>query len=146
MTRRLSCPSRSRLGVVAAVTAACVFLGLVAPVARAATGRPGGGVTPVRMYGYAKGPAQKYGTAAGRPHHVSASATRARGAGGVKGHRAPKLAALPAPVGTRTLVRVGVARMPSGHLVTGRRTGDHRTGRRLTGRRLTSSRTSGSAS
>jgi RHS repeat-associated protein len=121
MTRRLSRLSRSRLGVIAAFTAVCVFLGTVAPAAQAAPGPHGGGVAPVRMYGYAKGPAQKDGTAAGRPHYVSVSATRARGAGGVKGHAAPKLPALPAPFGTRTLVRVGTTRMPYGHLVTGHR-------------------------
>jgi RHS repeat-associated protein len=110
--------SRRRLGVVAAVTAVSVFLGTVAPVAFAAP-LVGGGVPPARIFGYAKGPGQPFGSAAGKPHYVPASATRASGAGGARGHAAPKLPGIPSPFGSRTLVRVGAVKMPSGHLVTG---------------------------
>ncbi|HLJ98656.1 MAG TPA: RHS repeat-associated core domain-containing protein, partial [Streptosporangiaceae bacterium] len=104
---------------IAAIAAVSLVLGVVAPVAQATAGQAGGGVPPVRMFGYAQGPGQRFGTAAGKPHEMPASATRARDAGGMKGHVAPKLPAAPAPFGTRAVVRVGAAVMPPGHLVTG---------------------------
>ncbi len=72
------------------------------------------------MFGYAAGPAQRVGTAAGKPHYVPASATRAGAvAGQLKGHRAPVPALAPPTVGTRTLVTTGSAPMAPGHVVAG---------------------------
>jgi RHS repeat-associated protein len=109
--------SRRRYQALAVTLGVTMGMGTVAPVALAAPGPRG--LPSAQMFGYAKGPAQKIGSAAGRAHYVPATATQAR-AGGVKGHRAPKLRLVPPPIGTRTLVRVPAVRMPRGHVVVGR--------------------------
>ena len=77
-----------------------------------------------KMFGYAAGPAQRDGTAAGKAHYVPASATRAGAvAGHLKGHQAPVPALAPPPVGSRTLVTTGSAQMPAGHVVVGSASG-----------------------
>lgn len=80
----------------------------------------GGPTVPVpTMHGYAAGPKQVVGSAAGRAHYVPASATVARpGVGDVKGHAAPVPDLAPPTVGTRVPVTVGAVRMPAGHEVT----------------------------
>ena len=75
--RRRPVLSRSRLRAVAAVTAGAMCLVVCAPVAAAAPAAAGRNVPPVKMYGYAKGPAEREGSAAGRAHYVPASDTQA---------------------------------------------------------------------
>ena len=92
-----------------------------APVGAAAV-RAGHGSRSAGLFGYAAGPRQHLGTAAGRPHRVPVSATRARvSPGRIRGHRAPRPHLAPPPVGTPAHVRTGSARMPRGLLVTGHR-------------------------
>ena len=123
--RRRPVLSRSRLRAVAAVTAGAMCLVVCAPVAAAAPAAAGRNVPPVKMYGYAKGPAEREGSAAGRGHYVPASATQAgTGTGHQKGHQAPVPDLAPPPVGSRTLVTTGSATMAPGHAVTGQESGD----------------------
>lgn len=68
------------------------------------------------MHGYAAGPAQHDGTAAGRSHYVPASATRTSLR--VPGHSAPKPDLAPPPMATARLVRTGETKTSPGHLVT----------------------------
>ena len=70
----LSKPWRRAL---AFATAGVMCAIVCAPSAAAAPGAPGGGVPSPTMYGYAKGPAEHLGTAAGRPHYVPAADTQA---------------------------------------------------------------------
>src|SRR6185437_15642422 len=116
-------PIRStRVRVLAAVAAAALGLTTNAPAARALPATGARGRPTVRLHGYAQGPVQRNGTAAGRAHRVPASATRAHPAvGTIKGHRAPKPDLAPPPVGTRPRVRTGSARMAPG-----REVADHR--------------------
>ena len=113
--------SRMWLRVVALVaTVGCAVM-TGAPVG-AAPVQPGHGSRSAGLFGYAAGPRQHIGTAAGKPHHVPASATRARVTPGrFRGHRAPRPHLAPPPVGTPAHVRTGSARMPRGLLVTGHR-------------------------
>src|SRR5579863_10212984 len=112
--------SRSRLRVAAFATVTALAVMICVPAAVAAPAGAGGGVPAPKMFGYAAGPAQHVGTAAGTPHYVPASATRATVApGGIKGHAAPVPALAPPSVGSRTLVTTGSAQMSAGHLVVG---------------------------
>jgi RHS repeat-associated protein len=69
-----------------------------------------------KMYGYAAGPGQRDGTAAGRSHYVSASATRTNSR--VPGHSAPTPALAPPAMATRKQVHIGGVRTAPGHVVT----------------------------
>jgi RHS repeat-associated protein len=112
--------SRSRLRAVAFATVTALAVMICVPAAVAAPTGTGGGVPSPKMFGYAAGPVQHVGTAAGKPHYVPASATRTTMApGGIKGHAAPVPALAPPPVGSRTLVTTGSAQMAAGHLVVG---------------------------
>ena len=70
------------------VMAVALGMTVCAPSAIAVSAAAGGSVPAVRMFGYAKGPAQQMGTAAGRSHYVPASATRSDLK--IPGHAAPK--------------------------------------------------------
>jgi RHS repeat-associated protein len=110
--------SRARLRAVALVSAVCCLLGLCAPGAWAQPNTDGGGVPAAKMFGYAAGPAQQMGTAAGKGHYVPASATGARAElGNVTGHAAPKPDLAPPAMGTSVQVTVGSGPHVTGHLV-----------------------------
>src|SRR5260370_233436 len=112
--------SRSRMRAVALATVATWCAVVCVPDASAMPAAAGSVVPSPKMFGYAAGPAQRTGTAAGRPHYVPASATRAAAvAGRLKGHQAPVPALAPPAVGARTLVTTGSAPMTPGHLVAG---------------------------
>jgi hypothetical protein len=66
------------------VTAGVTCLAIFAPGAAAVPAASGGSVPSPKMFGYAAGPAQRDGTAAGKAHYVPASATRT---GAVAGHQ-----------------------------------------------------------
>ncbi len=118
--------SRARLRVVAMTSVAALSVALCSAVAAAA---PLGGVPTPEMFGYAAGPVQHNGTAAGKAHRVPASATRAHpAAGSIKGHPAPAPDLAPPPMGTRARVRTGPARMAAGHQVAGHRAVGHTAG------------------
>ncbi len=103
-----SARSRRRLRTVTFVLVVLWSAVLCLPDAFAAPTAAAGSGPSVKMFGYAKGPAQRTGSAAGQAHHVPASATRARGLTHVtKGHRAPVPAPVQPPVGSRTLVSTG---------------------------------------
>jgi hypothetical protein len=71
-------------------TAGILCMIICAPSAAAVPTAAGSTVPSPKMFGYAAGPAQRIGTAAGKPHYVSPSATRAGAvAGRLKGHQAP---------------------------------------------------------
>ena len=113
---------RAWIRVVALVTVASLGTITCAPGALAMPVARKGGGPAVRMFGYARGPAQHNGTAAGKAHRVPASATRARAVEGrIRGHRAPTPHLAPPPVGTRERVLTGSARMARGHEVVGHR-------------------------
>jgi hypothetical protein len=123
--RRRPFLSRSRLRVVAAVTAGAMGLLAFAPVAVAAPAAASRNVPPPKMYDYAPGPAERDGTAAGKPHYVPASTTQAATVTGhPKGHQAPAPDRAPSTVGSRTLVTTGTATMAPGHAVTGQESSD----------------------
>jgi hypothetical protein len=107
--------SRTRLRVIALAVAVVLGTPILAPAALAAPAAYGSGLPTVEMFGYAKGPAQHHGTAAGKGHYVPASATRAapalvRG----RGHRTPKPNLAPSPMGTPALVPTHSATMAAG--------------------------------
>ncbi len=106
--------------VVAVTAAFSVGIFVFVPGARAAQASGLRAVPPPKMYGYAAGPAQRDGTAAGRSHYVPASATRT----GLRmpGHSAPKPDLAPPAMAARKLVRTGEARTAPGHVVTHQRT------------------------
>ena len=104
--------------VMATASTAWMTIGVSSTLAAEAPHSPTGPAP--TMYGYAKGPAQRSGTAAGRPHYVPASATRTGLR--VSGHHAPAAKLAPPPMAARKLVHTGVARIAPGHLVTHRRT------------------------
>ncbi|MBV9449023.1 MAG: hypothetical protein JO345_24310, partial [Streptosporangiaceae bacterium] len=88
------------------------------PAANAMPEHGDGGVPAVKMFGYAHGPAQQPGSAAGKPHYVPASTTQAHvAAGTVKGHRVPAPDLVPSGMGTRIPVTIGAAKMAPGHEV-----------------------------
>jgi RHS repeat-associated protein len=106
--------------VVALTTAFMVATAVCAPVLVAqAAGSPS--VPAPKMYGYAAGPAQHNGTAAGKSHYVPASATQTSLR--VPGHDAPKADLAPPAMAARALVQTGAAKTAPGHVVT------HRAGR-----------------
>jgi RHS repeat-associated protein len=105
---------------VVAVTAFVVGMALCSPGAVAGQVTQGGTVPSPKMYGYAAGPAQRDGTAAGRSHYVPASATRTDLR--VPGHPAPKPDLAPPAMAARKLVRTGAVRTAPGHVVTHRET------------------------
>jgi RHS repeat-associated protein len=111
--------SPARLRAVALMTAVTSGLFLGVPDAATASVNVGSGGPAPKMYGYAKGPGQHDGTAAGRAHHVPARATRAHGVR-IKGHRAPRPHLAPPLMGRRALVHTGSARRAAGHQITGR--------------------------
>jgi large repetitive protein len=102
----------------ALLTSSMLFLGAIAPVVFAGPAMAAGN-PPVKMFGYAKGPVQRMGTAAGLPHSVPASATEANGTGGLKGQPVPTLAKPLPPEGSRTVVKIPAVKMPAGHVVAG---------------------------
>jgi len=123
--RRHRVLSPSRLRAAAIATAGVTCLAIFTPGAAAAPAASGSSVPSPKMFGYAAGPAQRDGTAAGKGHYVPASATRAGAvAGHLKGHQAPVPALAPPPVGSRTLVTTGSAQMPAGQTVAGTASGD----------------------
>ncbi len=113
--------SRTRLRLAALVMAASSGIVIWAPAASAVPVIHRGGLPAVKMLGYANGPRQHGGTAAGRPHRVPASATRAKPALAARtpGHRAPKPDLAPPPMAAPSLVHTRSARMPAGHDVVG---------------------------
>jgi RHS repeat-associated protein len=129
MTRRLSPLGLTRgqfftpawLRATALVATVACGLALGVPDAAVASTGASPGTPAVKMYGYAKGPGQRNGTAAGKAHHVPAHATRAHvRSGAIKGHRAPRPDLAPPPMGKRALVRTGSARRAAGHQFAGR--------------------------
>lgn len=110
--------SRNHVRAVAVATVLVLFTGLFAPAADASPALVGGQIPSAKMYGYAAGPKQHVGSAAGLAHYVPASATRAKaGTGTIKGHPAPVPELAPQAVGTTVPVTAGAVRMPSGHEV-----------------------------
>jgi RHS repeat-associated protein len=101
----------------AAGTAAVTTVSLLTTAASASPSGGGPGLPKISMHGYAKGPAEHLGSAAGLSRRASASATRARGTGGLKGHPAPRMAALPPALGQRKPVNVPPVRLATGHRV-----------------------------
>jgi RHS repeat-associated protein len=73
-------------------------------------------VPTVHMFGYASGPAQRDGTAAGRSHYVPASATRSDLK--TPGHAAPKPDLAPPAMADPRHVTVGAVKVGAGHVVT----------------------------
>src|SRR5580692_11875751 len=98
-----------------AVIALAIGMTLCAPSAIAAAAAAGS-VPAVRMFGYAKGPAQQFGSAAGRSHYVGASATRSDRK--LPGHAAPKPDLAPPAMAAPRHVTVGAVRTAPGHVVT----------------------------
>jgi RHS repeat-associated protein len=113
--------SPTQLKVIALVTAVMWIVAFSwAPVVLAASAVTGKGLPTVKLFGYARGPAQHQGTAAGQAHYVPASATRAKSSlAGVRGHRAPKPHLAPVPIGTPALVHTRSARRGAGHEIVG---------------------------
>jgi len=103
------------------MTAFVIGITLCAPTAVATTAIQNRTVPPPKMYGYAAGPAQQNGTAAGRSHYVPASATRTDLR--APGHSAPRPDLAPPAMATGKLVPTGEARTASGHVVTHAGTG-----------------------
>jgi RHS repeat-associated protein len=112
----LSRRGRNIRRLVIAVMAVAIGMTVCAPSVIAAAAAVGGSVPAVRMFGYAKGPAQRDGTAAGRSHYVPASATRSQLT--VSGHAAPKPDLAPPAMAAPEHVTVGAARTDAGHVVT----------------------------
>jgi RHS repeat-associated protein len=121
MWRGLSRPGRSLRRRVAVAVAFVLGMSVCAPSAFAAVAGHGPVVPAVTMHGYAKGPAQRNGTAAGRRHYVPASATRTGLR--VPGHHAPVPDLAASPMAARRHVFVRAVRVAPGHLVTHRRVG-----------------------
>lgn len=69
------------------------------------------------MYGYAAGPGQHDGTAAGKSHYVPASATRTNLTGS-SGHAAPAPDVAPPAMAGRATVQTGSVKTAPGHVVT----------------------------
>jgi RHS repeat-associated protein len=111
----LSRRGRSIRRLVIALIAFAIGMTLCAPSA-IAVAVAGGAVPAVRMFGYAKGPVQEDGTAAGRPHYVAASATRSSLK--VPGHAAPVPGLAPPAMAAPRHVTVGAVRTDPGHVVT----------------------------
>ena len=110
--------SQARLRVIALATVITWCAVICVPSVAAMPMLRSSGVPAPKMYGYAAGPAQHLGTAAGKPHYVSAAATQAHpAAGSIKGHSAPVPDLAPPAMGTRALVTVGSAKMARGHEV-----------------------------
>jgi len=110
--------SRNWLRAAALATVVMWCASICVPSAVAMPVLSGSGVPAVKMFGYAHGPVQQIGSAAGKPHYVPASATRVRqAAAGIKGHAAPMPQLAPPAVGTRIPVTVGSVKMPPGHEV-----------------------------
>ncbi len=116
MTRQFSrygrIRARTRFGVLTMAVALPASVVFSVQVVHAATN----GTAAPAMFGYAAGPLQHNGTAAGKPHAVPASATRATPTG--TGGRAPTPNLAPPRMVARTPVNTGVATMAAGHLVT----------------------------
>jgi RHS repeat-associated protein len=110
-----------RLKVIALVTAVSWLVVFSwTPVVLAASAVSGGELPAIKLFSYARGPAQHHGTAAGKAHYVPASATRAKPAlAGVRGHRAPKPHLAPSPIGTPALAHTRSARRGAGHEIVG---------------------------
>jgi YD repeat-containing protein len=112
--------TRARLRALALATAVLWVLGTWGPTAYAVPGASGGGVPAPKMYGYAAGPVQQMGSAAGKAHYVPASATQAKSAvGSVKGHAAPTPDLASPAIGGRVGVSVGAVKRASGNLIAG---------------------------
>jgi RHS repeat-associated protein len=107
-----------------AMTASVIGMAVCVPGASAAQTIGSRSVPPPKMYGYATGPAQRDGTAAGKSHYVPASATRTDLR--MPGHRAPEPDLAPPAMAARKRVRIGQARTSPGRVVT------HRAGRAAT--------------
>jgi hypothetical protein len=107
------------LRAIALITVIAFWLGAGGPVAQALPVASVAGLPSVKMFGYAKGPAQPMGSAAGLGHYVSASATAASAAADakVKGHAAPAANLAPPAMGTRVQVSVGSMSRVSGSLI-----------------------------
>ena len=101
-----------------AVMAVAIGMTLCAPSAIAASAAAGGSVPALRLFGYAKGPVQPEGTAAGRSHYVPASATRSAPDLKVPGRAAPKPDLAPPAMAAPKHVTVGAVRTDPGHVVT----------------------------
>ena len=101
---------------VVTVTAFVIGITLCAPTAVAAEAIQNRTVPPPKMYGYAAGPAQHNGTAAGRSHYAPASATRTDLR--VPGHSAPPPDLAPPAMAAGKLVPTGQTRTAPGHVVT----------------------------
>jgi Domain of unknown function (DUF6531) len=110
-----------RRSAVAMLTAFMVGMIVCAPSAVAAQAIRFRTVPPPKMYGYAAGPAQRDGTAAGRSHYVPASATRTDQR--APGHSAPKPNLAPPAMAAPKLVQTGEERTAPGHVVIHQGTG-----------------------
>ncbi len=109
------CSRRPRRVIALMTTATWFVVSSSAPAALALPVIHGAGLPAVEMFGYASGPSQHRGTAAGKAHYVPASATRAAPALATpRGHRAPKPDLAPPSMGTPALIRTRSARMAAG--------------------------------
>src|SRR5580693_3503449 len=97
-----------------------VLLYFWTPVALAVPSADSGKLPAVKLFGYARGPSERHGTAARKAHYVPASATRAKPTRGVTaGHRAPQPRLAPSPVGVPALVQTGSALRGAGREIAG---------------------------
>jgi RHS repeat-associated protein len=101
---------------VVVITTFVIGMTVCAPGAFAGQASQGPTVPALKMHGYAAGPAQHDGTAAGKRHYVPASATRTGLR--VPGHHAPAADLAPPAMAARKLVRTGAVRTAPGHVVT----------------------------
>lgn len=102
---------------ITAVLAAFIIGGnMYAPAAMAATAMKYAAVAAPSMYGYASGPGQHDGTAAGKSHYVPASATRTNLT--TPGHAAPTANLAPPAMAARKAVQTGAVKTAAGHVVT----------------------------
>jgi RHS repeat-associated protein len=108
--------SRNIRRCVVAMIAFVIGVAVCTPVALAVQTTQDPAASAPKMYGYAAGPAQRDGTAAGRSHYVPASATRTDLR--VPGHRAPEPNLAPPTMAARKLVHTGEVRTAPGHVVT----------------------------
>src|ERR1700678_299122 len=111
--------TRARLRAIAIVGVGSLAV-LMCPPVFAVSAAGMAGLPAVKMFGYAAGPVEHVGSAAGLAHYVPASVPRAgKPSGGVAGHAAPAPDLASLPVGTGVQAVTGSAAMPAGQFVAG---------------------------
>ena len=88
---------------------------IYAPAVMAASAMTYASVPAPSMHGYAAGPAQQNGTAAGKSHYVSASATKTNLT--TAGHATPAANLAPPAMAARKPVQTGAVKTAAGHVV-----------------------------